>query len=173
MAKTRTQKEAILSKTQDRLQRSKAVVLVKIKGIKVDQLENVRDSLFKEGLQLEVVKNSLFKQILIQEKLELPTELLDQPLGLIYSYEDQVAPARLANNFHKDIELLEIAGGLMDGVFLSASKVEVLAKLPSRDQLLGQLVGTLAAPLSGMVNVLNGNLRGLVQVLGQIRDQKA
>ena len=173
MPKTRLQKEEILSKITDRLNRSQSLVFVNVQGVKVEQLEKVRDALFAEGLQLQVAKNSLFSLALSEAKLEVPKEVLDQPLGIVYSYEDAIAAAKLVAPFAKEIEALEIVGGMMDKVFLSVSDVQALAKLPSRDQLLGQLVGTLAAPISGLVNVLQGNIRSLVTVMGQIRDAKS
>jgi large subunit ribosomal protein L10 len=172
MPKTRPQKEEILHKTVDRLQRSQSVVFVKVQGVKVGDLETIRDTLFKDGLQLQVAKNNLFKLALQEVKMEVPAELLNQPVGMVFSYDDAVAAAKLMAPFAKSIDAMELVGGLMDGAFLSATQVEALSKLPSRDQLLGQLVGTLAAPLSGMVNVLQGNIRGLVTALGQIRDAK-
>ena len=168
MPKTRVQKEEILAKTVDRLGRSQSVVFVKVEGVKVNELESIRDGLFKDGLQLQVAKNSLFKLALKEVGVEVPSELLDQPIAMVFSYEDVVASAKLISPFSKDIEALEIVGGIMEKRFLSVQEVKSLATLPSREQLLGQLVGTLAAPLSGLVNVLQGNIRGLVTVLGQI-----
>jgi large subunit ribosomal protein L10 len=173
MPKTREQKEAILNKTIDRLGRSQAVVFVKVQGVKVGELEGIRDALFAQGLQLQVAKNSLFKLALKEAQVEVPEEVLDQPLAMVFSYDDVVAPAKLVAPFLKEIEKMEVLGGIMDNAFLSVAQVNALAKLPSREQLLGQLVGTLAAPMSGMVNVLQGNIRGLVTVMGQIRDSRA
>lgn len=173
MPKSRAQKEAILAQTSDRLSRSKSVVFVNIEGVKVGELEGIRDALFTDGLQLQVAKNNVFKLALKEAGYEVPAEVLDQPLGVVFSYDDAVASAKLTAPFVKEVAALEIVGGIMDGAFLSVAQVNALAKLPSREQLLGQLVGTLAAPLSGMVNVLSGNIRGLVTVMGQIRDAKA
>lgn len=172
MPKTRSQKEEILAKTTDRLKRSQSVVFMKVQGVKVGEIEAIRDGIFKDGLQLQVAKNTLFKLALKEAGLEVPAELLDQPLGMVFSYDDAVAGPKQIAAFAKEIESLEILGGAMEGTYLTASQVDQLAKLPSREALLGQLVGTLAAPLSGLVNVLQGNIRGLVQVMAQIRDTK-
>jgi len=173
MPKTREQKEEILQKTVDRLQRAQSVVFVTVQGVKVSELESIRDRLFTDGLQLQVAKNSLFKLALEQVGMDIPAEVLDQPVGMVFSYSDAVAAAKLTAPFVKDIPSLEIVGGVMDKAYLTSAQVEALAKLPSRDQLLGQLVGTLAAPLSGLVNVLQGNIRGLVTVLGQIQESRS
>ena len=173
MPKTRLQKEEMLGQTVDRVQRSQGVVFVNIAGVKVDQIEKVRDSLFTQGLQLQIAKNNLARIAFGQLEIELPAELLDQPLGMVYSYADPVAGAKLSQPFVKEFEAFEIVGGLVNGKFVSAKQVQALALLPSREQLLGQLVGTLAAPISGFLNVLEGNLSAFVRVLNQIQEQKA
>lgn len=162
----------MLAKTVDRLSRSASVALVNIQGVKVSELEGIRDALFAQGLQLQVSKNNVTKLALKEVNIEIPAELLDQQLGMVFSYEDPIASAKVLTPFLKDIEALELLGGIMENAFMTPAQMKSLASLPSRDQLLGQLVGTLAAPLSGLVNVLQGNLRGLVTVLGQIRDTK-
>ena len=173
MPKTRQQKEEILATATDRLRRSQAAVFVNISQVKVDQMEKLRDALFEGGLQLQVAKNNILKIALDELKIELPQELLDRPLGVIYSYDDPVAGAKTTQPFVKEFEALEVVGGLVNGQFVSTAQVSALAALPGREQLLGQLVGTLAAPISSFMNVLSGNTRGLVQVLSQIQAQKA
>ena len=173
MPKTRIQKEEIFSKTADRLDRAAGVVFVKVQGVKVNELEAIRDGLFAQGLQLQVAKNSIFKRALKEKGLEVPTELLDQPVGLVFSYDDEIAAAKLVMPFVKDIEAMEVFGGIMNNAFITPAQVKDLSNLPSREMLLGRLVGTLAAPISGLVNVLQGNIRSLVTVMGQIRDAKS
>ena len=173
MPKTRQQKEEILSKSTDRLSRATSVTFITLSGVKVDQVEGLRDVLFAQGLQLQVAKNSLLKRSLAELNLDVPAEMLDQPLGMIFAYDDPIAGAKATAPFLKEIEALNLLGGLLDKQFLTPKQVEALASLPSREQLLGQLVSTIAAPLSGLVNVLQGNLRGLVNVVGAIRDAQA
>lgn len=162
----------MLATLTDRLGRSQSVVFISVQGVKVDEMEAIRSGLFEQGLQVQVAKNTLLKQALSAAGSEVPTELLDQPLALVFSYDDIVAGPKVVMPFTKDIESLQVLGGLMDKAFIQPTQVAALAKLPSREQLLGQLVGTLQAPISGLVNVLAGNIRGLVTVLAQIRDAK-
>jgi len=88
-----------------------------------------------------------------------------------FGYQDEVAPAKILNDFAKNNEHLKILGGILENKFIDKMSVISLAKLPSKQELLGQLVGTIAAPMSGMLNVLQGNLRGLVRVLSIINNQ--
>lgn len=170
MPKTRVQKEQLLAAYADRLGRSQSVVFVGAAGIKVQEVEMMRDALFQHGLQFQVTKNNVLKRALEEHKLEVPAELLDQPLALIYSYDDAIIGPKQAAAFRKEVEALTILGGLADGMFLTPAQVEAYAKLPSREELLARLVGTLNAPISGIVNVFAGNLRSLVNVIGAIRD---
>jgi len=172
MPKTRVQKEELLQSISDRLGRSASIVFLSLEKVKVSEMEQLRDGFFKEGLQLQVAKNSLLERVLADAKIEVPAEITKQPLALVYSYEDAVLGPKTVQPFLKDMENLKILGGIADNKFITTAQVEAYAKLPSREQLLGQLVGTLQAPLSGLVNVLSGNLRGLVTVLGAIRDTK-
>jgi large subunit ribosomal protein L10 len=172
MPKTREQKSTLLEQLNDRLGRSESVVFISLSQVKVSDVEQLRDAFFKEGVQLQVAKNSLLKIALTENKLDVPSDILDQPIGLVYSYTDPVAGPKAVTPFLKDIEALKILGGIADGAFITPAQVSAYAALPSREQLLGQLVGTLQAPISGLVNVLAGNIRGLVTVLGAIRDQK-
>ena len=95
------------------------------------------------------------------------------PMALAIGFDDEVAPARAIFQFAKEHKALEIVGGITeDGATLTAAEVKALASLPTKDQLLGQLVGTIAAPLSSFVGVLNGNVRSIVTVLAAIGEAK-
>jgi large subunit ribosomal protein L10 len=104
---------------------------------------------------------------------DLDTKTFDGKLAVIFSYRDEVSPAKVIDTFRKDKEdKIFFLGGIMEGKLLSQSEVETLAKLPTKQELLSKLVGSLNAPISGFVNVLAGNLRGLVTVLKAIEEQK-
>lgn len=94
------------------------------------------------------------------------------PLAVAFGYEDEVAPAKLCWQFAKKNKALEITGGILEKDILTKEEIENLAKLPGKDELIAKVVGSIGAPISGFVNVLAGNLRGLVGVLGAIKDQK-
>ncbi len=174
MPKTKAQKTALLQSYTEHIGSAQSVVIVSTTGIKVSDIEAIRDAIYPQGLTLQVAKNSLLKLALAEHKVEgVPAEVLDQPIALLYSKEDPIAGPKTIKEFGKKIETLTVLGGITEGAFITPAQVKAYADLPSREQLLGQLVGTLQAPISGMVNVLAGNLRGLVTVLGAIKDQKA
>ena len=103
--------------------------------------------------------------------LEVDTKNFEGGVAAVFGFEDEVAPAQLIAAFAKKHDIVSIYGGMLEGNFIDSNKVKELAKLPSKQQLLGQLVGTINAPVSGFVNVLAGNLRGLVTVLNAIKDK--
>ncbi len=163
----------MLTELTESVAQAKSAVLVSVQGVKVGEFEAIRDELFKGGMRIQVAKNTLLKLALAKAKAEVPAELLDQPVALVFCFDDEVAAAKSVAPFAKDIEALTVLGGLVNGSFVTAKEVEMLSKLPSREQLVAQLLGTLQAPIRGLATVLQGNLRGLVTVLTRIQEQQA
>jgi len=98
---------------------------------------------------------------------------LDGQIALSLSNTDEVSGAKIIDTFSKTNENVKMLGGVLGMQVMNADEVKALAKIPSKEELLAKLVGTLNAPISGFVNVLAGNLRGLVQVLNAVKEQKA
>ena len=101
--------------------------------------------------------------------------MVEGPTAIAYSAEDTVAPAKILKDFIKETktEALTVKAGIADGQVIDAAAVEALASLPSREELLAKLVGSMQAPISGLVNVLQGNIRNMVYVLDAVRAKKA
>lgn len=172
MATSRQKKEEILRDLNDKLSRYKAAVFVDYSGINVKKLEDMRNELGKEGGELKVAKKTLLNIALKKSGIEAGVKDLPGQVGVAFGFKDEVAPAKIIYKFKKDVENLKIIAGLLGKEFISADRVEILAKLPSYEDLLAKMVGSMQAPISGFVNVLAGNIRGLVQVLSAI-SQKA
>ncbi len=174
MPKTRAQKEQKLVELTDKLSKMKGAVLVDYRGLKVKDAQKIREKSWAEEIDYEVIKKTLLKLALKGASLEgvVDPKALEGNIGLIVGYTDEAATAKFAASASKEVEAFKILGGLFEGKFVSTSQVQALAALPSRVELLGKLVGTLQAPVSGFVNVLAGNLRGLVQVLNSIKESK-
>jgi large subunit ribosomal protein L10 len=92
---------------------------------------------------------------------------------MIFGYEDELAPSKMVYQFSKENQNAKILGGFLENKFYEMADVIKLAELPSKEQLLGMLVGTLSAPATNLVGVLSGHMRKLVYALSQIRDSKA
>ncbi len=174
MAKTRAQKEHLVANLSDTFSKAKSVVFAEFSGVTVKALEGLRGKARREQSGVLVAKKSLMniaaKSVGWQD---VDTASLPNSIVTLVGYEDEVTPARLVAEFAKENEGVRIVGGVLEGRFQDATRMQALSKLPSKPQLYAQLVGTINAPLSGLVNVLSGNLRGLVTVLGQIQKQKA
>lgn len=173
MAKTKEQKEKLLIDLDDKIARMKSAVIVDYKGLKVKETEELRNLLREKGVEFNVSKNSLTKIALKRNGIEFSDETFKKPVAIAFAMQDEVAPAKEITLFAKKNEAIEILGGILEKKYIDEAMVKTLASLPAREQLLGQVVGTIAAPLSGMVNVLAGNIRGLVNVLNGYKEKQA
>ncbi len=173
MPKTKQQKEGIINDFIDKSKRAKSLVFVNFAGLKVKEIEDLRKRCRSEHLDYLVAKKTLmnvaFKEAGVQN---VDAKSLDSSVATVFSYEDEVAPARIIQQFSKDHEALRSIGGMLEGKFVGPEKIVELSKLPSREELLAKMVGSIKAPVCGFVNVLSGNLRSLVYVLSAIKDSK-
>lgn len=154
------------------MQEAKAVVFTDYRGLTVAQLDTLRTELSKHDATLEVTKNSLMSIAAKKADKEVEAEVLQGPTATLFAFGDEVAPLKALADFAKEAELPTVKAGFLGNVALSAAQVSSLASLPSREVLIAKTVGTIKAPLTGLVNVLQGNTRGLVYALAAIRDQK-
>jgi len=146
---------------------------VDYRGLTFSEATELRARLAKVDASLKVVKNTLAKIAAADAGVEGLDELLQGPTAIAYCHGDPVRVAKTIQDFIKEKKKAAIRGGKLQRSMLTAPEVEKLAALPSREQLIAQLVGTIASPLTGLVGVLNGPIRGLVVVLGQLHEQKA
>lgn len=156
----------------EQMQKAKAVVFTDYRGLSVAQLDALRTELDKHDATLEITKNSLMNIAAKQADKEVAADVLEGPTATLFAFGDEVAPLKALVDFAKEAELPTVKAGFLGSMTLSAAQVSSLAALPSRDVLIAKTVGTIKAPLSGLVNVLQGNARGLVYALAAIRDQK-
>ncbi|HNW55864.1 MAG TPA: 50S ribosomal protein L10 [bacterium] len=176
MPKTKQQKEVILRDLDAKLAKANSVIFTGFDGLTVKDNEELRNKLCDEQGEFLAIKKTLLNKALGTLELNEQPDVkgFSGQVAVIFAYGDQVAPAKLVQKFQKDHEdKIAFLGGVLDGQLLSAKEVESLASLPSKLELQARLVGTLNAPISGFVNVLAGNLRGLVTVLKAVADQKA
>ena len=174
MPKTKQQKEEEVQELNQSLKEAKSVVFTTFDGLNVSDSQELRNNLRAEKVTYQVSKKTLLKKALADSKLEgLDMNELTGNVGVAIGMEDEVAPAKLVAKFAKIHEQLQIKGGVLVNQFITAEKVKELSSLPSKLELIAKTVGTIKAPISGFVNVMSGNLRGLVNVLGAIKDSKS
>lgn len=173
MSKTRQQKVSQVEALVSGMKNAKAVVFANFQGLKVKEMEELRAICRKENIECIAAKKTLVKKALSETGMaDVSTKEFQGGVAVFMGQGDEVAPAQIVAGYAKDHEVMSIFGGVLEGSFIDSQKVVALSKLPSKQQLLGQLVGTLNAPVSGFVNVLAGNIRGLATVLTAIKDQK-
>ncbi|MBT6691438.1 50S ribosomal protein L10 [Candidatus Parcubacteria bacterium] len=173
MAKTKEQKKKILDVLKDKIAKSKSVVFSSDNGATVQSVESLRKELRDNGAEYLVTKKTLLKLATKDVEGENQVEDLSGSVGLTLSYEDEATGANVVNKFAKKQESFELSGGILEGGFILPEKIKVLATLPSREQLLAKLVGSIQSPITGMVRVLSGNTRDLVGVLNAIKEKKS
>lgn len=167
------EKQQVVAELKDKILRAQAGVLVDYKGITVDQDTKLRAELRKAGVEYAVVKNTLTHIAVKGTGLEKVSEVLFGTTALAISYDDVVAPAKVISQYASKNDKFKIKCGFADGKVMSADEVKALAELPPKEVLIAKMLGGFNAPITGFVNVLNGNLRGLACVLNAIAEQKA
>ncbi|MBU0494735.1 MAG: 50S ribosomal protein L10 [Chloroflexi bacterium] len=173
------EKKHIVGTLVDKLERSHAAVLTAYQsenlseGLDMEQLTTLRRQLQDVDGDYHVVKNTLFKLALSQAKYPLSdaTPALTGPTAVAFCYDDVVEPFKRLVEFARATPLFAIKGGFHEGRFLTPNDVVSISSLPPREVLLAQVVGGIQAPISGLVSVLAGTMRGLVNVLEARRKQ--
>lgn len=166
---TKTQKKKIIDELADKIKRQKILIFTNIAGVKVGGIQKLRRELKKEEVEYKVVKKTLINLALKQAKQEVDTSSFTGSSALAFGYQEPVLPAKIIYNFSKEHPNLKILGGLMENRFLTPEEVIELAKIPSKQELIAKLIGSIQAPVSGLVNVLEGNLRNLLLIFKQIK----
>ncbi len=174
MAKNRTQKEASVKEVTLELGRMKSAVFADLSGLKSNESNSLRRSSQKEEGGIRMAKKTLLRRALKDAGVaSVDSSTLPGSISILYGFGDEIAPAKVLAAFAKDHERVAVLGGVLESRWISADQVKALSKLPSRQELIAKVVGSIQAPLSGLVNVLQGNLRNLVGVLNAIKDAKS
>ena len=170
-------KQAVVAQLKEQLESAKGVVLTSYKGLTVAQDTELRRELREAGVSYHVVKNTMLRIAAKEAGIEGIEEHLEGTTAFAFSTEDAVAPAKVICGFIKknkleDAEVLTVKVGMVEGKVIGVDEVKALATLPSREELIAKLLGSMNAPISNTVNVLQGVFRNAVYVLDAIRSQK-
>jgi large subunit ribosomal protein L10 len=167
----RDEKAAVIDEVAGEISSAQAVFAVDYRGITVPQVKALRVRLRESDTQLRVVKNSLTERAADQAGTPELKSLLTGPTALAFVRGDAATAAKALSDAGRALRILAFKGGLMEGSVLSAEDLQSIARLPSREVLHAQLVGTIASPLSGLVRTLNALVGGLALQLGQIAEK--
>ena len=168
----RPEKESMLSEMRGRVDDSVFVILTDFGGLNVSSGQALRAKLREADAEFHVVKNRLFKHVAKEMGVDELEEGLKGPTAMVTGTGEVTEVAKILREFVKENELPVIKMGALRGVFLTADEIDELAKLPSREELLAQVVGAVSAPLTEFATVMNGLMGGFVNVLQSLEDQK-
>jgi large subunit ribosomal protein L10 len=170
------EKERVVAELAERLQASETLLVADYRGLDMVEIDAVRTELIKHGARFSVVKNTLTKRAAEQAGVEELSRFLDGPTAIAFVGDgDMVAVAKALNDSAKQTKVLALKGGILAGEPITADDVRELAALPPVEQLRGQVLGAIVAPLNaiaGLVNAPLQNLLGLVDArIEQLREQ--
>jgi large subunit ribosomal protein L10 len=170
---TKAQKEQLIALVIKKIAASKALVFTDFKGLTVKEVTTLKRELRTSGSSLMVLKKTLLNRALETAGVEVNGRELDGQVAVAFS-SDEVSAAKAIAEFSKAFKDKKIiVGGSLGGKALSVEEVKALAKLPSQDEMRAKLLGTLQAPITSFVRVLNGNISGFVRVLQAVADAKS
>ena len=158
MALTKEQKTKQIDSIKAKVADQKSMVFVDFSKVPSKEMFSLRKTLKENGCNLKIAKKTLVRVAFGQSNISFWNKIkssIPGQLALVFGIEDELAPARISNNFAKTQENLKILGGIFEKRFIDREKVLVLANIPPRNELLGRLVGSIYSPVSSFVRVLN------------------
>lgn len=166
-------KTASVAEIKNKLTGSVGVILADYRGLSVKEMQELRSKVREAGGEVKIYKNTL-TEIAVRE-LALPSmdEFLVGPTAFVFAQDDPVGPAKAVVDFAKKHAALEVKGGLIRNAIVDEATIKVLAALPSREELIAKLMGTLLNPIRGFMGMANAPAAAFVRVLGRVADQKA
>ncbi len=169
MPLTKEQKQKIVEDLKEKIARQKAMIFVDFTGLKVKDLSNLRKKLRAVNSELKVAKKTLLGLVFKKAGLEIEAKKMKGEIALIFGYNDGLSLAKMIYQFAEANPNLKILGGFFEKKFQEAEEIITLAQLPTREELLARLVGTISAPVSSLVRVLEGNIKGLIYILTKVK----
>jgi len=169
MAITKARKQEILEGLREKITRQKAMVLVGITGIKVKDLSALRKKLRTANAKIQIVKKTLASLVLKEKNLDFNKNQHKEEIAFVFAFEDEIPPAKIVYQLSRENDKLKILGGFLGNQFKSREEMIFLAQLPTKEELLAKLVGSISSPISGFINVLQGNIKGLIIVLAKAK----
>ncbi|MGC9141700.1 MAG: 50S ribosomal protein L10 [Caldimicrobium sp.] len=170
---TRAKKAEMLKNLREKLQKSEAVFITTFRGLKVSEVNEIRKLVREKGGEYRVFKNTLIRIGTENTPYQSVMDFVEGPTALVFVYKDLVEIAKVLKNFVKNHPALELKGFVLKGKGYDALAIDQLVKLPLKEVLLAQLIGTIQAPVANFVGVLSAILRNFLYVLKAIEEKKA
>ena len=169
-AKVLEEKKQMVADLVNKLKNSAGGVLVDYQGINVEQDTKMRAELREAGVDYFVFKNTLARLAVKEVGFDELLPVLEKMTAIAVSENDPVAPAKILTSYADKIQTFNIKAGFVEGGVIDVQGVARLATMPSKEQLIAKILGTLQSPASGLANVINANMSGLARVLQAVCD---
>lgn len=166
------EKERTIEQAKEWYSKSVGVVFTDYRGLKVKEMQALRRDLRSKGGEIHVLKNTLFRVAAGDDIANMPEELHNGTTAIAFVFENETGCAKALLDFAKSSKVLKVKGGYFGKAF-SAKEVEALSELPSRDVLIAQVIGAIAAPLSGLVGTLEALYADPIRTIGAVADKVA
>jgi len=172
MAKSKEEKKKILEDLKEEFKKQKMMVLVNFTGLKVKDFFELRRRLKPANSRIKVIKKTLLNLVLKEFSPDFSQKLAQfkAQIAIVFGFEDEILPAKILHQFSVENPNCKILAGYFDKKFREKEEMITLAQLPTKNELLARLVGNLSAPISNFINMLEGNIKGLIYVLSAIKN---
>jgi len=167
MALTKKEKEKIVKELKEKIEKQKIIIFVNFAGLNVQDFSELRRGLKSVEGEIKAAKKTLMKIALKDQGIDFEPKNLEGELAMVFGYRDEIMPAKKVWQFFQQKEKPEILAGIIDGQLIEKEKIVELAKLPSREELLARLAGSVSWPLKGLLGALQGNIRNFISIIYQ------
>ncbi len=168
----REQKEQVVAEIKKKLSNYSSAILIDYRGLTVAEATQMRTDFRNNDVDYKVYKNTLIELAARDLGLEELIPHLEGPTAIAFGVKDPVAPAKILTENIRKLKKMEFKTGVVDGKVIDVQGIKVLAELPSREELIAKMLGSMSAPISGLVNVLGGTVRSLLYTLNAIKETK-
>jgi large subunit ribosomal protein L10 len=165
-------KEKAIAELHEKIGKAKSLLLTDFSGMNVEQMHELRTQLRKSSIEYKVVKNSLARISVEQLGMQEVVNFLDGPTAIALGMDDPLAPAKIITEYVKKNAKLKIKAYILEGKAYEGEQIEKIAKLPPREVLIAQLLGTMSAPISNVIFSLQNLLQKTVYVINEIKAKK-
>ncbi len=169
----KTEKRELVDAIRQKFEKADATFLTEYRGIKADAMNDFRKDLRDASVEFKVVRNTLARRAISGTEVEHLSEYFNGHVALVFSYKDAAFAAKKLTEFAKENQGLKFIAGSLGAKPIGADEIKGLAELPTKEVLLGRLLGSMSSPVSGFVRVLSGLPRNLVYALNAIKEAKA
>jgi large subunit ribosomal protein L10 len=169
----RTEKAQVVSELQEKFGRAKGIVFTDYRGLNVEEMTGLRNSLRDASLEYRVVKNTLAKIAAEGTPVDQAKDILIGPIGIAVGYDDPVLVVKKVLEYNKSNEKLEVRGGVVEGSMFSPDQLKSISKLPPKEVQLSMLAGAMKAPATKLAGLLSATLTGLAYAMEALKDKKS